>query len=62
MTLEVDAIDANGQLVAAIATGQWDICATANACYTGPQPVGGIYSVNIPPALVPAVPRHRGGA
>lgn len=54
MTLEVDAIDANGQLVAAIATGQWDICATASACYVGPQPVGGTYTVDIPPASVPA--------
>jgi hypothetical protein len=57
VSVEVDAIDANGELVAAVASGEWDVCRTVsgmNVCNSGPQPVGGTYTVNIAPAAIPA--------
>jgi serine protease AprX len=54
MTVEIDAIDDNGDLIAPIGAGQFDICATAEACYIGPQPVGGVYRLEVPPVTIPA--------
>jgi serine protease AprX len=57
VTLEVDAIDSNGEIVAAIGSGEWTICNTvsgATVCNSGPQPVGGVYTVSIPPTTIPA--------
>jgi hypothetical protein len=57
VSLEVDAIDANGDLMAAVASGEWTVCNTvngANVCNSGPQPVAGTYTVQIPPTTIPA--------
>jgi hypothetical protein len=55
LTMEIDAIDASGNLVAAIASGEWPVCnAAGTACNAGPQPVGGVYTANIPAVTVPA--------
>jgi len=57
VALEVDAVDGNGELVAAIGSGEWDVCNTSGGttvCNTGPQPVGGVYTVSISPATIPA--------
>jgi serine protease AprX len=51
--LEIDAIDSSGNLVAPIAFGEWTVC-NGTACNTGPTPVGGVYTVQIPPATIPA--------
>ena len=57
LSVEVDAIDANGDLLLAVAAGEWTVCNTvggASVCNTGPQPVGGIYALEIPPVTLPA--------
>ena len=57
MSIEVDAIDDNGDLVLAVAASQWDVCTTVNGvktCQTGPQPVGGTYTFDVPPVTLPA--------
>ena len=55
LTMEIDAIDASGNLVAAVASGEWQVCnAAGTACNSGPQPVGGIYTANIPAVTVAA--------
>jgi serine protease AprX len=55
--VEVDAIDANGDLLLAVASGEWTVCSTVNGavtCNDGPQPVGGVYTMQIPPVTLPA--------
>jgi serine protease AprX len=57
MEFEIDAIDDNGDLVLAVAATQQDVCTTVNGtktCKTGPQPVGGVYTFEIPPVTLPA--------
>jgi serine protease AprX len=57
ISVEVDAIDANGDLLLAVAAGEWAVCNTVNGatvCNTGPQPVGGVYTVNVPAVTLPA--------
>ena len=54
LTVEVDAVDANGDLLLAVASAEWQICNDAGVCNTGPQPVGGTYTVQIPPVVIPA--------
>lgn len=54
LDVEVDALDENGELVAAIGFGEWSVCNDAGVCNTGPQPVGGVYTVSIPAATIPA--------
>jgi hypothetical protein len=55
VTMEIDAVDAEGNLVMAIASGEWPVCNDAGtACNTGPQPVGGVYTAAIPATSVPA--------
>ena len=57
VTLEVDAVDANGDLLLAVASGEWTVCNTTTGttvCNTGPQPVGGTYTVDVPPVTLPA--------
>ena len=55
LTMEIDAIDSSGNLVAAVASGEWHVCNDAGTtCNTGPQPVGGVYTANILAATVPA--------
>jgi hypothetical protein len=55
--LEIDAIDQNGELLVAVATGEWTVCNTVggvHTCNTGPQPVAGVYTVDIPGVTIPA--------
>ena len=57
LSVEVDAIDANGDLILAVAAGEWTVCSTSGgstACNSGPQPVGGAYTLQIPPVTLPA--------
>jgi hypothetical protein len=57
MEFEIDAIDDNGDLVMAVAASQQYVCATVNGtttCKTGPTPVGGTYTFDIPPVTLPA--------
>jgi hypothetical protein len=50
LTMEIDAIDANGNLVAGVASGEWQVCNAAGTACNGPQPVAGGYAANIPGA------------
>jgi hypothetical protein len=54
LDIEIDAVDANGELVMAVGFGEWTVCDAAGMCNTGPQPVGGVYTVSIPAVTVPA--------
>ena len=55
LAIEIDAIDANGDLVLAVAAGEWTVCnGSPRVCNTGPQPVGGTYTMSIPPITIPA--------
>jgi hypothetical protein len=57
ISLEIDVVDSNGELMLAVASGEWTVCNTvsgANVCTTGPQPVGGSYVVEIPAVTLPA--------
>jgi hypothetical protein len=57
LSLEIDAIDADGELLVAVAAGEWTVCTTAGgapACNSGPQPVAGTYTMQIPAATLPA--------
>jgi len=55
--VEIDAIDANGDLLLAVASGEWTVCNTvggARVCNVGPQPVAGMYTMQIPAITLPA--------
>lgn len=55
LAIEMDAIDANGDLLLAVAAGEWTVCSgTPKVCNTGPAPVAGDYSMSIPPVTLPA--------
>ena len=55
LAIEIDAVDANGELLLAVAAGEWTVCnGTPRVCNTGPQPVGGTYTLSIPPITLPA--------
>src|SRR2546425_5845556 len=57
LDVEIDAIDANGDLLLAVASGEWTVCNTVNGarvCNAGPQPVGGMYTMQISPVTLPA--------
>ena len=57
ISLEIDIIDSNDELLLPVASGEWTVCNTvngANVCTTGPQPVGGNYAVEIPAVTLPA--------
>ena len=55
LAIEVDAIDAAGELLLAVAAGEWTVCnGTPRVCNTGPSPVGGTYTMSIPPTTLPA--------
>jgi serine protease AprX len=57
MEFEIDAIDDNGDLVLAVAASQQNVCTTVNGtttCNTGPTPVGGTYTFDIPAVTLPA--------
>jgi hypothetical protein len=55
VAIEIDAVDANGDLLLAVAAGEWTVCnGTPRVCNTGPTPVGGSYSMSIPPITLPA--------
>ena len=51
--IEIDAVDANGDLVAPLGAGEWRAC-NNGVCNTGAQPTAGIYTMSIPGATVPA--------
>lgn len=58
LALEIDAIDQNGELLTAVAASEWTVCdASAATCNTGPQPVGGVYTLDIPGITLPAQSR-----
>jgi hypothetical protein len=57
LLVEIDAIDANGDLLVAVAAGEWTVCnvvSGSTVCNTGPQPVAGTYTMEIPPVTLPA--------
>ena len=55
VAIELDAVDGNGDLLLAVAAGEWTVCnGTPRVCNTGPAPVGGDYSMSIPPITLPA--------
>jgi serine protease AprX len=55
LTVEIDAVDENGELLLAAGAGEWTVCnGSPRVCNTGPQPVGAAYTVNIPPITLPA--------
>lgn len=55
LTIEVDAVDADGELLLAVAAGEWTVCSgSPRVCNTGPTPVGGNYRLSIPPVTLPA--------
>ncbi|OLE67515.1 MAG: hypothetical protein AUG09_02020 [Acidobacteria bacterium 13_1_20CM_2_68_7] len=57
LDVEIDAVDANGELLLAVASGEWTVCNTVNGarvCNAGPQPVAGMYTMQIPPITLPA--------
>jgi hypothetical protein len=55
VAIEIDAVDENGELLLAVGAAEWTVCSgTPRVCNTGPQPVGGTYSANIPPTTLPA--------
>jgi hypothetical protein len=55
LTLEIDAVDENGDLLLAAGSAEWTVCnGSPRVCNTGPQPVGGTYTVAIPPITLPA--------
>jgi hypothetical protein len=55
VSIEIDAVDENGELLLAAGSAEWTVCSgSPRVCNTGPQPVGGNYTVNIPPTTLPA--------
>jgi hypothetical protein len=55
LAVEVDAVDENGELLLAVAAAEFTVCnGTPRVCNVGPQPVGGTYTLNIPPVTLPA--------
>jgi serine protease AprX len=57
VAIEIDAVDANGELLLAVASGEWTVCNTVNGsrvCNCGAQPIGGTYVMDIPPIALPA--------
>jgi hypothetical protein len=55
LAIEVDAVDENGELLLAAGAAEWTVCSgSPRVCNTGPQPVGGNYTVGIPPLTLPA--------
>lgn len=53
--IEIDAVDENGDLVLAVAAGEWSVCnGSPRVCNTGPSPVAGTYAMSIPPITLPA--------
>lgn len=54
--VDVDALDASGNLLEPVASAQFDVCRTVNGtkvCNTGPTPTAGIYEVDIPAMPIP---------
>jgi hypothetical protein len=54
ITIEVDAIDADGFLVAPVASIEQTLCDASGNCLSGPEPVGGIYTMSLPEQTLPA--------
>jgi hypothetical protein len=55
LALEIDAVDENGELLLAVGAGEWTVCnGTPRVCNSGAQPVGGNYTMNLPPVTLPA--------
>jgi len=55
LQVEVDAVDENGELLLAVAAAEFTVCdGTPRVCNVGPQPVGGTYTMTIPPVTLPA--------
>jgi serine protease AprX len=54
LAVEVNAVDANGELIRAVASGEFQICDAAGNCKTGPTATRGVYTLNIPGVTLPA--------
>jgi hypothetical protein len=54
LDIEIDAVDANGDLLLAIGAGEWKVCDANGVCNTGPQPTAGTYTMSIPGITLPA--------
>jgi serine protease AprX len=54
LDVEVDVIDANGDLVLPLGAGEWTVCDANGVCRTGVQPTAGTYTMSIPGATIPA--------
>ena len=54
LSIEVNAVDADGDLLKAIGAGEWTLCNDAGVCTAGPTATRGVYTLNIPGGTVPA--------
>ena len=54
LDIEIDAVDANGDLLLAVGAGEWKVCDANGVCNTGPQPTAGTYTMSIPGITLPA--------
>ena len=60
LNIEIDAVDENGELLLAVAAGEWTVCTgTPRVCNTGPQPTAGTYSMSIPRSRFPPAAASR---
>jgi serine protease AprX len=54
LDVELDAVDANGDLILPLGAGEWHVCNDAGVCNTGTTPAAGTYTMSIPGATIPA--------
>ena len=54
LSIEVNAVDADGDLLKGIASGEWTLCNDAGICTAGPTATKGVYTLNVPGATLPA--------
>src|SRR2546423_14331628 len=48
LDIEIDAVDANGDLLLAVGAGEGEGCGANGVCKTGPQPTARTYTTAIP--------------
>src|SRR5207253_1910350 len=53
LDVEIDAVDANGNLILPLGAGEWHVC-NNGVCNSGTTPTAGTYTMSIPGATVPA--------
>ena len=49
LDIEIDAVDANGDLILPLGAGEWHVC-NNGVCNTGSAPTAGTYTMSIPGA------------